>query len=149
MGCSKIFHAVAMVLRVLLGCLFAYRGGLKIFGTGLDRFTRDVANYRLVGPPFDAIAAYSVPWLELVAGTCLMLGILRRGALLTVFGLVIVFCVSIGWAWAHNLDITCGCSGGDEPINYWMKAWEFAGYFALLAWLWHREGQATEKLAAI
>lgn len=129
----------ALIARVLLGTWFLYSGGMKIFGTGLDRFTRDVANYQLVKAPWDAVAAYTVPWLELVAGLCLMLGILRRGAILTVAGLVVVFSVSVGWAWFKGLDISCGCHGGDAPIQYWSKTFEFAGYFILLGWLWRVE----------
>jgi uncharacterized membrane protein YphA (DoxX/SURF4 family) len=127
---------VARIARVALGSWFLYSGGTKIFQTGLDRFIRDIANYRLIGPPFDAIAAYSVPWLECIAGLCLILGILRRGSLLTVGGLVVVFSISIGWAWSHNLEISCGCHGGDTPIQYWNKVAEFLGYFILLGWLW-------------
>jgi putative oxidoreductase len=126
----------ALIARVLLGTWFVYSGGIKIFGTGLDRFTQDIANYQLVSAPWDAVAAYTVPWLELIAGLCLMLGILRRGAILTVAGLVGMFSVSVGWAWFQGLDISCGCHGGDAPIQYWAKAFEFAGYFILLGWLW-------------
>ena len=129
--------------RVLLGLWFLSSGGLKLFATGLDRFTRDVANYQLVGPPLDALAAYTVPWFEMVAGACLVLGILRRGAILTLTGLVIVFCACIGWAWNRQLDIACGCHGGDTPIHYWNKVAEFTGYFLLLAWLWLVERQPT------
>ena len=101
--------------------------------------TRDVANYHLVKPPVDVLAAYSVPWLECIAGVCLMLGILRRGAILTIAGLVVVFSISIGWAWYHKLEISCGCHGGDTPIQYWNKVAEFTGYFILLGWLWWME----------
>ena len=132
-------QVIALIARVVLGGWFLYSGGLKIFGTGLDRFTRDVANYHLVKPPFDALAAYSVPWLECIAGVCLMLGILRRGAILTIAGLVVVFSISIGWAWYHKLEISCGCHGGDTPIQYWNKVAEFVGYFILLGWLWWME----------
>ena len=129
-------EALALTARVLLGFWFVYSGGVKIFGTGLDRFTYDIGNYKLVGPPLDAIAAYTVPWFEIVAGVCLLLGVLRRGTILTIAGLVVVFAVCVGWAWAHQLDISCGCHGGDAPIQYWNKAAEFTGYFAVLAWLW-------------
>ncbi len=129
----------AVTLRVLLGVWFLYSGGYKVFVSGLDRFTRDVANYKIVGPPLDAIAAYTVPWFEIAAGLCLMLGILRKGAILTLAGLVCVFAICIGWAWLHQLDISCGCHGGDEKIRYWGKAAEFAGYFILLGWLWRME----------
>ena len=112
---------------------------MKIFGTGLDRFMQDVANYQLAKAPLDAIAAYSVPWLELVAGVCLMLGILRKGAILTIAGLVVVFSISIGWAWLKGLNISCGCHGGDAPISYWNKVVEFSVYFMILGWLWWKE----------
>lgn len=134
----------ALIARVLLGGWFTYSGGVKIFGSGLDRFTRDVANYQLVRPPLDAVAAYTVPWLELIAGACLLLGILRRGAILTITGLVMVFSVSVGWAWVHKLDISCGCHGGDAPIQYWNKAAEFVGYYLVLGWLWWVESGARK-----
>jgi uncharacterized membrane protein YphA (DoxX/SURF4 family) len=140
---SGLPDILALVCRVLIGVWFVYSGGMKIFGSGLDRFTRDVANYQLVKAPWDAVAAYSVPWLEVIAGLCLMLGILRRGAILTIAGLVVVFSVSVGWAWSKGLDISCGCHGGDAPIQYWNKAAEFAGYFILLGWLWWRESRPT------
>jgi uncharacterized membrane protein YphA (DoxX/SURF4 family) len=139
-------EAFAIIARVLLGFWFVYSGGVKVFGTGLDRFTFDVANYKLVGPPYDAMVAYTVPWFEMVAGLCLMLGMLRRGAILTIAGLVCVFAVAVGWAWVNQLDISCGCRGADGPIHYWSKAAEFAGYFILLGWLWwceRRKGPAT------
>ncbi len=138
-------NIAAIIARVLLGGWFVYSGGVKIFGTGLDRFTRDVANYQLVKPPLDAMGAYSVPWLELIAGACLILGILRRGAILTITGLVVVFSVSVGWAWAHELDISCGCHGGDAPIQYWNKAAEFLGYFVVLGGLWWMESSAGKR----
>ena len=169
---NKLTGLAALAARVLLGGWFVYSGAVKILGgaierftrdigidkivgpppgAGLDRFTRDVGNYQLVGPPLDAIAAYTVPWFEVVAGLCLLIGILRRGAILTVAGMVCVFAFCIGWAWVRQLDISCGCHGGDAPIQYWNKAAEFAGYFIVLAWLWCTEhqpavGGAAEKM---
>lgn len=133
----------AIIAQVLLGFWFTYSGGTKVFVTGLDRFTRDIANYKLVGQPFDAIAAYSVPWFEIVAGVCLMLGVFHRAAIITISGLVVVFSLCIGWAWFHQLDISCGCHGSDAPIHYWGKVAEFAGYFLLLGWLWWMEGRKS------
>jgi uncharacterized membrane protein YphA (DoxX/SURF4 family) len=129
-------HVRAIFAQVLLGAWFVYSGGQKIFVSGLDRFTYDISNYKMVSAPWDAAIAYTVPWLEIVAGACLVIGILRRGALLAISILVTMFAIAIGWAWFHKLDITCGCHGGDAPIQYWAKAAEFAGYYIVLAWLW-------------
>jgi uncharacterized membrane protein YphA (DoxX/SURF4 family) len=136
----------ALVTRVLLGAWFVLSGGGKIFVTGLDRFTRDVANYRMVAVPLDAVAAYTVPWVEVVGGLCLMVGILRKGTLMTMTGLVLVFATAIGWAWSKNLDISCGCHGGDTKLNYWWKAAELAGYLIVFGWLWCMEKRTEKRL---
>jgi len=139
----------ALILRVVLGVWFLYSGGVKVFGSGLDRFTRDVANYKIVSAPLDAVAAYTVPWFEIIAGLCLMLGILCRGAILTLAGLVCVFSFCIGWAWFHQLDISCGCHGGDAKIQYWNKVIEFTGYFAAFGWLWFQEGPGRSPVNSV
>jgi uncharacterized membrane protein YphA (DoxX/SURF4 family) len=138
----------ALALRVALGAWFTYSGGLKIFVTGLDRFTRDVGNYKLVSAPLDAVAAYTVPWVEVIGGLCLMLGVLRKGTLLAMTGLVLTFATAVGWAWSKNLDISCGCHGGDTRLNYWTKAVELTGYLLVLAYLWWVE-KRTEKRTVI
>lgn len=136
---------LALIARVLLGLWFVYSGGLKLWVTGLDRFLTDIGNYKLLSPPLDAIAAYTVPWLELMAGLCLLLGFWLRGAIAILFGLVIGFCAFIAWAWFHQLDISCGCHGGDAPIRYWAKVMEFLLYFGLLYWLWRLEGRVMDS----
>jgi uncharacterized membrane protein YphA (DoxX/SURF4 family) len=138
----------ALALRVALGAWFTYSGGLKIFVTGLDRFTRDVGNYKLVSAPLDAVAAYTVPWVEVIGGLCLMLGVLRKGTLLAMTGLVLTFATAVGWAWSKNLDISCGCHGGDTRLNYWTKAVELTGYLLVFAYLWWVE-KRTEKRTVI
>lgn len=141
--CGVAAEVLALVVRMALGGWFLYSGAFKVFHSGLDRFTRDVANYRIVGPPLDAVAAYAVPWFEVAAGLCLMAGLWRRGAILVLTGLVCVFAFCIGWAWFHQLDIACGCHGGDAKIRYWWKAAEFLFYFTVLGWLWSREKKAA------
>lgn len=130
---------VALVCRVALGAWFAYSGALKVFAAGLERFTRDVANYRLVGEPWDAVVAYTLPWAEMVAGLCLVLGFWRRGAILMVAAMVLAFSAGIGWAWSQGLDISCGCRLSEEPMHYGWKAAELVAYFAVLGFLWRSE----------
>jgi uncharacterized membrane protein YphA (DoxX/SURF4 family) len=126
----------ALIIRVLLGAWFMLSGGGKLFVSGLDRFTRDVANYKLMPVPWDAVVAYCVPCFEIVGGLCLLLGILRRGTILMMTGLVMSFAIAVGWAWSKNLDISCGCHGGDAKLAYWPKAAELTGYLVAFAFLW-------------
>ncbi|MGD9419498.1 MAG: MauE/DoxX family redox-associated membrane protein [Verrucomicrobiota bacterium JB025] len=135
---------IEAVLRVCLGTWFVFSGGMKVFGTGLDKFVYQISNYKLVGEPWDAVAAYTVPWFEMVVGVCLVVGVLKKGAYLTLAGMVAVFAFAIGWAWAHDMDIACGCHGGDERISYWGKVAEFAVYYAVIGWLWWWESRGSD-----
>lgn len=141
---------IALSLRVLMGAWFVYAGALKIFGSGLEQFVSDIENYRLVEGPLATAAAYFIPWLEIVAGLCFLLGVLRKGAWLAMLSLVTVFSFAVGSAWLRGLDISCGCLGGAEPIAYWRKAVEFGLYFAALGWiLWaERAPGSRQDLAA-
>lgn len=135
---------LALALRIGLGVWFVYSGWTKVFDTGLDDFTRAVANYKIVVSPWDAVVAYTVPWVEMVVGFCLIVGLWKRGALWALAGLVAFFAFGVGQAWARNLDIACGCLGSpDGPrMNYTMKFVEFGGYWLaiLLIWLLGRKG---------
>lgn len=107
---------------------------MKVFSTGLDNFTRAVANYKLVNPPLDAMVAYTVPWVEMTVGACLVFGIWKRGALLVLAGLVGTFAFGVRHADLKNLNISCGCTGNPDgsPMDYTLKYWEFAGYWAVI-----------------
>jgi uncharacterized membrane protein YphA (DoxX/SURF4 family) len=124
-----------------MGTWFVYTGGLKIFGSGLDRFVTDIENYRLSFGDFAitgdiaVVIAYLVPWVEVIAGLSFMSGIFRKGGWWLMLGLVMAFVISVGSAWVRGLDISCGCLGGTEKISYWRKALEFAVYFAALGWI--------------
>ena len=133
------------MLRVLLGAWFVYTGGEKLFVDGLNEFTRSVGNYRILAAPWDAVLAYTLPWFELLAGLCLMLGVLRKGALLVISVLVAVFVFGVGHAWNQGLNIACGCRGVASAMNYWGKMAEFAGYAAVLVFLWSMERAEKAK----
>jgi len=130
---------ISLSLRVLLGVWFVYSGGYKLWVKGLHGFAGDIENYQLLPSSLVFPAACLVSWLEIIAGFCLAAGLWLRGAVLVMAGLVIGFMVFIGWAWQHQLDIRCGCQGGDEPIRYWWKAIELPAYLLVLGWLWWRE----------
>lgn len=133
-----------LVLRIQLGAFFAWSGWMKAFHTGFDDFTRAVGNYQMTRPPWDAVIAYTVPWVEMVVGVCLVLGIWKRGALLVLAGMIACFAVGVRFADLKNLNISCGCTGNPDgtPMDYALKYWEFAGYWTLillLFWLGRKE----------
>ena len=54
---GKQLTFLAWGLRVGLGLWFVWSGSQKVFVSGLDRFTQDVANYQMVRSPLDALTA--------------------------------------------------------------------------------------------
>lgn len=115
MAGKSSFRVTVVVLRVCVGVLLLYTGGEKLFR--LDDFTRDVANYRMVMPPWDAVVAYMLPCFELLTGVCLLVGVLVRGALLLAAGMTAMFMLGIGQAMAFGLNINCGCFGADDEAS--------------------------------
>lgn len=108
---------LAIVLRIGLGCLFLYSSLPKI-RQPYD-FLTDVYNYELVGPKLGLLVAMTLPWMELLAGICLLGGIFVGGALLASAGMAAMFTFVIGWALHQGLEISCGCFGsGTESITY-------------------------------
>ncbi len=127
-----------LIVRVSLGAYFVYSGGDKIFKMGLDAFTQAVGNYKLVGPPWDAVVAYTLPWCEMIAGVALMLDLLRRGALIAMTMMTGTFCVAIGWALAKGLDISCGCHAADGKVGA-LNVIRLSVIFLALGFLWWLE----------
>jgi uncharacterized membrane protein YphA (DoxX/SURF4 family) len=68
------------------------------------------------------MTAIILPWVEVVAGTCLVLGLWTPGGALIVSTLLLVFTVALGFNLSRGLDSACGCfstSPVAEKITWW------------------------------
>ena len=103
--------------RFLLGGILLY-GGLGEIRRPFE-FLASVHAYRLTGPMSGVVVTGLVPWLEVVTGVCLLVGILTQGAFLGGLLLMGLFSVAVGSAWLRGLPISCGCFGssGDDVIG--------------------------------
>jgi len=98
---------IALAARVVLGCIFIVASLDKIIHPEL--FARTVYNYQLLPEVAVNVVALWIPWLELVAGACLLLGLWVRGSVLLLAGLLVVFLGALGFNLARGLDVACGC----------------------------------------
>jgi putative oxidoreductase len=103
---------IFLAFRFLIGGTFLYAGVEKILSP-FD-FAAAIYNYRIFPGPLIGIAAAVVPWVEALAGLCLLTGFNAKGAatitsllLLTFVGLIIISAV-------RGLDIDCGCFASVE-----------------------------------
>ncbi len=131
----------ALVVRIALGAIFLAVGGLKIAKGGPHGFAADIANYKVLMDPYNLILACLLIALEIVAGLCLLLGVLNRGAVLAGMGMTGLFLFGIVQGWVRKMDISCGCFGKSEmAVNYPLHT---AGLLVLLgafAFLWWAAG---------
>lgn len=123
-------------IRLLFGAFFLLSGILKLKDPIL--FAEAVRNYRLIGDPIAPAMALFVPWVEVVAGIGVMLDRFARGASLLLLGAMVVFTAAIGMSWVRGLDITCGCFGGNEELNYPVKMAQNLGLILLAFLIWRR-----------
>lgn len=108
---------IVSMLRLIVGGVFIYAGALKVIDPA--RFAKDVDNYHLLPPGVVAAVALYLPWLEILCGLALAIGVLRVGATLLLGGMLVAFIVALSSAWARGLDINCGCFGhGASKSNY-------------------------------
>jgi len=90
-----------------LGGIFVYASYDKILHP--VPFAEIVYNYQILPDPLVNLAALLLPWIELLVGLSLILGVWLPGALLICNLLLLVFFSTLVFNLARGLDIDCGC----------------------------------------
>jgi uncharacterized membrane protein YphA (DoxX/SURF4 family) len=107
---------VGSLCRLLLGGAFVYASVPKLLRP--DDFARLVAGYRVIHPDLSNFAGIVLPWIEAIAGLCLVVGIAPRSSALVLAGLLGMFIGAGFLALVRGLEISCGCffplMGGQE-----------------------------------
>ncbi len=104
---SGAWKWIVPACRLILGGVFIYASIDKIAHP--DAFADILYNYHLVPAWGIHFLAAWLPVLELLAGICLISGILLRGAATISGGLLIVFIVALGINLFRGYNIDCGC----------------------------------------
>jgi putative oxidoreductase len=105
-----INHKTALwVFRFVVGGVFIWAGLLKI----LDplEFAQDIANYRVFSRDISFVIAIVLPWIEVLCGVLVILGIFRATSSLVLSGLLVAFLALITATILRGIDVECGCFG--------------------------------------
>jgi uncharacterized membrane protein YphA (DoxX/SURF4 family) len=94
-------------VQIALGAIFFVAALPKIADP--PSFAHMIYNYRLVPGALVNAMALVMPWVEILAGLALILGVWRREAAIAVGLLVVVFLVAIGINLARGHAVDCGC----------------------------------------
>jgi uncharacterized membrane protein YphA (DoxX/SURF4 family) len=95
------------ICRVLLGVAFVYTDFPKLMKP--YEFARLIYGYRILHPDMVNLVGVILPWVELVPGAFLVIGILPRSAAALLGGLLAFFIGAAGLVMARGLNISCGC----------------------------------------
>src|SRR6185436_16375541 len=106
-------HTVpVLAARLLLGLVFIIASIDKIASP--DAFAASIHAYRLTPALIENLLAIAVPWIELLCGMCLVLGVNVRASSFLLTLLLGVFSVAISIALLRGLKIDCGCFGKEH-----------------------------------
>jgi len=115
---NGLTHPVlGLFLRVYVGGVFIYASMYKINYPA--EFAETIASYQMI--PYWAInlTALILPWIELVAGVLLVLGIRTKSAAAVIGFLLLVFSLAILVTMVRGIPIGCGCfTSVDEPLGW-------------------------------
>ncbi|HEX5854377.1 MAG TPA: MauE/DoxX family redox-associated membrane protein [Thermoanaerobaculia bacterium] len=94
-------------VQIALGAIFVVAALPKIADP--PSFAHMIYNYRLIPGPLVNALALVMPWVEILVGLALILGVWRREAAIVAGLLVVVFLAAIGWNLARGHAVDCGC----------------------------------------
>jgi len=97
------------LVRVIVGGVFIWAGALKIADP--LGFAQSIKNYQVVPTGLAFIVAVVLPWVEVLSGAFLIIGVFKRSSALLISLLLIGFIGLVALALARGIDTSCGCFG--------------------------------------
>jgi uncharacterized membrane protein YphA (DoxX/SURF4 family) len=94
-------------LRIILGVVFVFAGVEKTADPGT--FAASISGYQIVEGSAALVMGTLLPWLELLCGLGLLLGLYLRGSSLLTLVMLFGFTLAVLSALWRGLDISCGC----------------------------------------
>ena len=104
---NNYFGIILFVIKLTLGITFIYSSYHKIADPA--EFAKILYGYAIFPGGSINILAITIPFVELIAGFSLILGMFPKSALLIINGLLLVFILMIGFNLLRGHQFDCGC----------------------------------------
>ena len=137
---NKILQSIEFDKKTLIVYLRLIVGGYFIYAS-IDKiadpysFARVIEAYQFSSSlglsSLDTMLALVLPWIELVLGACLILGVFVDESNNLIMILLIFFIIMLFQASLKGLDISCGCSSDESSLSHAIIR-DFALLFACL-----------------
>jgi len=105
-------RVIEWLLRLIVGAVFIYAAISKILVP--CELAMDMYLFQLAPGYFINIGAIILPYIELIFGGCLIIGIAPRGAAMGLSLILIFFIVLLSINMIRGIDFECGCFGDTE-----------------------------------
>ncbi|MGD9344855.1 MAG: MauE/DoxX family redox-associated membrane protein [Candidatus Aminicenantes bacterium] len=122
---------ILWIIRLAVGGIFIWAGLLKV-ADPLE-FAQDIANYRILSRDLSFLIALVLPWLEILCGVLVIIGIFRTASALLLSGLLSLFLLLITVTLIRGLDVNCGCFGSiGRHVDFWLLVTDIVLLFLTL-----------------
>ncbi|HVP36836.1 MAG TPA: MauE/DoxX family redox-associated membrane protein [Terriglobales bacterium] len=98
---------LVLLFRLIVGITFLYASLDKIVHP--DQFARIVYNYKILPGFLINIFAITLPWVELLCGVFLILGLFIEGSSTLISLVLVSFIIALSVNFLRGVDIACGC----------------------------------------
>ena len=98
---------LTLLIRLTVGIIFIYASYYKIIDP--QSFAKSIWFYHLVPGKLINIIAIVLPWVELMAGAGLILGVYYKGSVALVNLMTLFFVVALLLSIIRGVSIDCGC----------------------------------------
>lgn len=140
-------------VQLALGAIFVIAALPKIADP--PSFAHMIYNYRLVPSSLINLSALAMPWVELLAGLALILGVWKAAARTITGVLLAVFITAISINLARDNAIDCGCFNvADRGKTHEQRIFDMKvdvlrdlGMLLMVAQLWYASAQEKRRLA--
>lgn len=104
-----------LIARLLVGGLFILAAVMKLLDP--EAFAKDIRNYAILPAAWSNVAAMTLPWLELVTGALLIVGVWRGAARCWLVLMLVGFTALKLTLVFRGLPLECGCFGHGNPLS--------------------------------
>ena len=126
---------IFVVIRILIGLVLVFSGAEKLL-SHYQNFLYVVQSYELLPESFEKPFVFIFPWIELLTGLFLVLGLWMTVSLKSVTVLFAVFIFVLSQATIRHLPVMeCGCFGGAVTIPIHVTLILDSMTFLLIIWL--------------
>ncbi len=114
---TTTFLILVFLLRLLVGGIILIAGLVKLVAPP-NHLLGAILGYDLVPKPIAIILARGLPWVELTAGSLLILGLWVHLGVMVNVGLLLIFSGSVAVSLLRGKDNDCGCFQSLTPVQW-------------------------------